>query len=276
MLQLARDKKHLGVKAGMLALLHTWGQNLMYHPHLHCLVPAGGLSPDGETWVNSSQKFFLPVKILSRLFRGKFLEVVKQAFAQGKLKCLGNLSWIDTDQRLNAFLRPIYQQEWVVYAKEPFGGLDQVIGYLGRYTHRVAIANERIINVKNDQLSFRYKDYRDHNSEKVLTVDTQEFIRRFLLHILPHGFHKIRYYGILANKNRKTDLRTARKAIGQTPAKPLSKLTFLQYCKQYLGKDFLICPACKKGKMIPIQIIPPISRAPPIPTHKKQSCLTSA
>ena len=275
-IQLAKEKKYLGAKAGMLAVLHTWGQNLMYHPHLHCLVPAGGLSLDGKTWINSSPKFFLPVKVLSRLFRGKLLAGIKQAFKDGKLTCLGNLAWIDTEKKLNDFLRPIYRKEWVVYAKEPFGGIEQVIGYLGRYTHRVAIANERIIKVENDQVCFQYKDYQDQNREKVLTLDAQEFIRRFLLHILPLGFHKIRYYGILANKNRKTDLRTARKAIGQAPAKPLSKLTFLQYCRQFLGKDLLICPACKKGKMITIQIIPPTSRAPPIPTHKKQPCLSSA
>ena len=270
-MQLARDPKHLGVKAGMLTVLHTWGQNLIYHPHLHCLVPAGGVSLDGNRWIDSRSTFFLPVKVLSRLFRGKFMAALKQAFRQGRLTLGGEMAGIDTEKKLNNFLRPIYQKEWVVYAKEPFGGLEQVIGYLGRYTHRVAIANERIIAIEEGRVRFRYKDYQEQGKQKVMALKPEEFIRRFLLHILPKGFHKIRYYGILASRNRHTDLKVARKTIGQVQPQAPIKLTYRQYYLKIWGRDLSDCPCCSSGKMRTVLLIPPTSRAPPIRLPAKKT-----
>lgn len=261
-IQLGKEKKYLHARTGMLAVLHTWGQNLMYHPHLHCLVPAGGLSLDGQKWVHSRRKFFLPVKVISRLFRGKFLAALKQAFKKGELSCPPSLQWTADLKAFNAYLRPIYNKEWVVYAKAPFGGPHQVINYLGRYTHRVAIANERIVKAENDTVSFRYKDYADQARQKVMTLQASEFIRRFLLHILPRGLHKIRYYGLLATRNRKTLLEKARELLGQSPIEPSAKLSWQDLLLRLTGIDPLQCPCCKKGQMHTKQLLQP-ARAPP-------------
>ena len=245
-----------------MAVLHTWGQNLMYHPHLHCLVPAGGLSPDGEKWIASRRKFFLPVKVMSRLFRGKFLAGIKKAFEEGKLKCLGKLQHIEDLGDLNHFLRPLYRKDWVVYAKAPFGGPEQVIGYLGRYTHRVAISNHRILKVADGRVSFRYKDYQDQNKQKVMNLAVEEFIRRFLLHILPRGMHKIRYYGLLATRNRKTLLAKARSMLGQSPIQHPPKEPWHTRLERLTGIDPLCCPKCKQGNMKTKLLLQP-GRAPP-------------
>ncbi|MCL4166781.1 UNVERIFIED_CONTAM: hypothetical protein GTU68_007802, partial [Idotea baltica] len=263
LVELGKDKKYLHAQVGLMAVLHTWGQNLMYHPHLHCLVPAGGLSFNGKKWVKSRRKFFLPIKVVSRLFRGKFLALLKKAFKRGKLKLLGKLKHIEDIKTLNDYLRPIYRKEWVVFAKPPFGGPEQVINYLGRYTHRVAISNERILKLENDRVSFGYKDYKEGAKKKVMTLDAQEFIRRFLLHILPRGFHKIRYYGLLATRNRKTRLPQARKAVGQTPFQPSVKLHWYELLQKITGIDPLLCPKCKKGRMNHKQLLLPQLRAPP-------------
>ena len=264
LVQLGKQKKYLGAQIGLMAVLHTWGQNLMYHPHLHCLVPAGGLSLDGKKWVNSKAKFFLPIKVVSKLFRGKFLALLKKAFKQGELKFLGRLSYIQQTKTFNDFLRPIYQKEWIVFAKPPFGGPEQVINYLGRYTHRVAIANERIMGLENDQISFVYKDYKNGAKKKVLTLEAHEFIRRFLLHILPKGFHKIRYYGLLATRNRKTKLNQARKLLGQQPLQKPQKLPWYLILEKVMGINPFQCPKCQKGRMKQVQLILPNQRAPPI------------
>ena len=260
--QLGWQEKYLHAQTGLLAVLHTWGQNLMYHPHLHCLVPAGGLSLDGKTWIASRRKFFLPVRVMSRLFRGKFLAGIKAAFEQDKLTWPA-VAPVRDIKALNDYLRPLYGKEWVVYAKPPFGGPQQVIGYLGRYTHRVAISNDRLLKVEQDQVSFAYKDYADQHKAKVMTLDASEFIRRFLLHILPPKFHKIRYYGILATRNRKTRLAQARSLLGQAAVQPLPKRTWQQLLTQLTGTDPLACPRCQQGRMQSQYLLPPLGRSPP-------------
>ena len=201
LLTIARDPQHLGAEIGFFAVLHTWGQNLHLHPHLHCVVPGGGLSPDGE-WKACLPGFFLPVRVRSRLFRRLFLEALEKAYADGQLQFFSDLEpWRDPSA-FAQFLAPVRQTEWVVYAKPPFGGPPQVIEYLGRYTHRVAISNQRLVALPDGQVSFRWKDYRHPEQPKVTTVSAEEFIRRFLLHALPPGFQRIRYFGLLANCQR--------------------------------------------------------------------------
>lgn len=196
---IAADPRHLGAEIGLIAVLHSWGQNLHHHPHIHCIVPGGGLSPDGSRWISCRPGFFLPVRVLSRLFRRLFLEELRTAFQVGKLSFFGDLALL---AKCDAFARMISKarsREWVVYAKPPFGGPSQVLAYLGRYTHRVAIANSRLISIEDDRVAFRWKDYRRGGRTKVMTLDAHEFVRRFLLHTLPDGFHRIRHYGFLAN-----------------------------------------------------------------------------
>ena len=198
LLTIARDPQHLGAAIGFFAVLHTWGQNLHLHPHLHCVVPGVGLSPDGE-WKACLPGFFLPVRVLSRLFRRLFLEALEKAYADGELQFFSDLEPLREASAFAQYLAPVRQTEWVVYAKPPFGGPPQVIEYLGRYTHRVAISNQRLLALAEDQVSFRWKDYRHPEQQKVMTVSAEEFIRRFLLHALPPGFQRIRYFGLLAN-----------------------------------------------------------------------------
>ena len=191
---IAADPKHLGAEIGVVAVLHTWGQTLHHHPHLHCIVPGGGLSPDGTRWVACRPGFFLPVRVLSRRFRELFLERLQAAFEAGELRFFGALAELGRARRLRRAPRALRAVEWVVYAKPPFGGPEQVLAYLGRYTHRVAIANSRLIRLADGEVDFRWKDYRHHGKTKVMTLAADEFIRRFLLHTLPDGFHRIRHY----------------------------------------------------------------------------------
>ena len=197
---IAADPRHLGAEIGFVAVLHTWGQNLQHHPHVHCLVPGGGLSSDGTRWVSCRPGFFLPVRVLSRLFRRLFLEKLGAAFEAGKLGFFGALAGLADRAVFARRLAELRRREWVVYAKRPFAGPAAVLAYLGRYTHRVAIANSRLVALAGDQVSFRWRDYRHHNKNKVMTLAADEFIRRFLLHALPDGFHRIRHYGFLANR----------------------------------------------------------------------------
>ena len=263
LIQLGKEKKYLHAQVGLLAVLHTWGQNLMYHPHLHCLVPAGGLSLKGDKWKKSRRRFFLPVKVISRLFRGKFLAAIKEAFKKGELSCIGKISYITDLKKLNDYLRPVYQKEWIVYCKAPFSGPEQVINYLGRYTHRVAISNDRIIKLEKGKVNFSYKDYADGAKRKYMSVEADEFIRRFLLHILPKGLHKIRYYGLLASRNRKTRLAKARKLLGQAPILPKEKLPWFVLMEKLTGINPFQCPCCQKGKMRYKHKLLPRQRAPP-------------
>ena len=195
LLEIAADPRHLGAEIGFLSVLHTWGQNLQHHPHVHCVVPAGGLSPDHQRWVHPRYAFFLPVKVLSRVFRGKFIAALKRAFKQKKLKFPGSVKRLADRKAFDAFLRPLFRHDWVVYAKRPFGGPQHVLHYLARYTHRVAISNHRIINVADGKVTFRWKDYAHNGKQRLMTITAEEFLRRFLLHTLPRGFVRIRFCG---------------------------------------------------------------------------------
>jgi len=200
--EVARDPRHLGADIGFLSVLHTWGQNLLHHPHLHCLIPAGGLSSDGTQWIHPHYPFFLPVGVLSRVFRGKFVAGLKLRFRQRQLTFAGTLKPLESEPAFRSFLRPLFRQNWVVYAKPPFGGPHHVLGYLARYTHRVAITNHRLVAFEQNQVTFRWKDYADGNKNRMMTLSSQEFLRRFLLHVLPRGFVRIRSFRFLANRHR--------------------------------------------------------------------------
>jgi hypothetical protein len=202
LLEVAANPQHLGAEIGFLSVLHTWGQNLLHHPHVHCIVPAGGPSPDHQHWIHSRQRFLLPRKVLRRVFRGKVADGLKQAFERGQLRFPGSLKAIRTRKAFAAFLRPLFRKNWVVYAKAPFGGPEHVLHYLARYTHRVAISNHRILNVADGQVTFRWKDYAQGGQQRRMTVTAEEFLRRFLLHVLPKGFIRIRFFGFLAARRR--------------------------------------------------------------------------
>jgi hypothetical protein len=214
---IAADPKHLGTEIGLVAVLHTWGQTLQHHPHIHCVVPGGGPSLDGTRWIACRPGFFLPVRVLSRLFRRLFLAELRAAFAAGELGFFGAVAELAEPAAFARWLNELRQVEWVVYAKPPFGGPEQVLAYLARYTHRVAIANSRLVSMSDGQVAFRWKDYRRHGRAKVMTLAADEFIRRFLLHTLPDGFHRIRHYGFLANGHRAAKLALCRRLI-DTPA----------------------------------------------------------
>ncbi len=206
LIEVARNPKHLGADIGLLSVLHTWGQNLQHHPHVHCVVPAGGLALDGTRWLAASPRFFLPIRVLSRVFRGKFIAGLKQLVVQDKLQFHGSLQELAKPERFRQFLYQLYSNEWVVYAKPPFGGAEHVLHYLARYTHRVAISNHRLVAFKEDRVSFRWKDYAHGGKQKVMTVSTDEFLRRFLIHVLPKGLVRIRHSGLFANRRRAVSL----------------------------------------------------------------------
>ncbi len=234
-------RSRLGAQIGVIAVLHTWGQNLYDHPHIHCIVTGGGLSP--HRWISSKRKFFLPVKVMSRLFKGKLLSFLRKA--------------LDAD----TLLKNLYDKEWVVYCKPPFNGPESVIQYLGRYTHRVAITNHRIIGMENGKASFSWKDYSDGNRKKTMILDASEFIRRFLLHVLPDGFVKIRYFGILANRNRKACLERCRELLGVKPHTEDIPKTWQALLLEITGIDIGQCPLCH-GRMKAKETIP-CYRGPP-------------
>jgi hypothetical protein len=210
---IAADPKHLGAEIGLITVLHSWGQNLHYHPHIHCIVPGGGLSSDATRWISCRPGFFLPVRVLSRLFRRRFLEELRAAYDEGRLGFFGDLAHLTAAMAFSRQLAEVRRLEWVVYAKPPFGGPKQVLAYLGRYTHRVAIANSRLISMTDDRVTFRWRDYRHQGKAKVMALDAHEFIRRFLLHTLPDGFHRIRHYGFLANGHRARKLELCRRLL---------------------------------------------------------------
>ena len=261
---IAADPNHLGAELGFVAVLHTWGQALQHHPHLHCVVPAGGLSPDGQRWVACRPGFFLPVKVLSRLFRRLFLEQLTAAFDAGKLAFFSDLADLADPSAFARHVAPLRKANWVVYAKRPFGGPEQVLAYLGRYTHRVAIANSRLIGIEDGGVRFRWKDYRHHDKQKVMTLKPGEFIRRFLLHVLPDGFHRIRHYGFLANGRRAAKLETCRRLLAvPVPSKVVAAGAPDDYRDRHhrlTGHDLRRCPCCG-GMMAPLA---PIPRSPAI------------
>jgi hypothetical protein len=261
---IARDPKHLGAEIGFFSILHTWGQTLTHHPHIHCVVTGGGLRPDHTGWVHSRQRFFLSVRVLSRLFRRLFLEALQKAFEEDRLSFHGNLTPLAQPPAFDALLTPLRRREWVVYAKPPFGGPQQVIEYLGRYTHRVAISNHRIKNVENGQVTFQYKQYRaeDGQQSREMTVSAEEFIRRFLLHTLPPGFQRIRHYGLLASRTKQANLALCRQflntpAISAPPAGETNKAV-----RDLLLAPLLRCPQCHIGVLARIQFLPPATGPP--------------
>jgi hypothetical protein len=256
--ELTEDPKHLGAEVGFIAVLHTWSQTLMDHPHLHCIVTGGGLSPHGKRWVPCKGGFFLPVKGLSRLFRGKFLAYFKEAYEKGKLAFPGEIALLKEKSAFKRLVKDLYEQEWVVYCKPSFRSAEMVMDYLGRYTHRVAISNERLVKVEHGKVTFRYRDRSDNDTVKVMTLDASEFIRRFLLHILPDGFMKIRHYGILSNRNRKYKLAVCKKLLG-TPCRHENreKELWQDLLTRITGTDPRICPYCGKGKMVLKKVLNP-------------------
>ena len=213
LMEIAADPKHLGAEIGFLGVLHTWGQTLQHHPHIHYVVPSGGLSPDRQSWVRPRYPFFLPVRVLSRVFRGKFVAGLTQAFRGGKLQFPGSLKPLAEAKAFHSFLRPLFRKDWVVYSKRPFGGPEHVLHYLARYTHRVAISNHRIVNLADGKVTFRWKDYAHKSKRRLMTVTAEEFLRRFLLHTLPRGFVRIRFFGFLANRRRRELLPLCRRLL---------------------------------------------------------------
>ncbi|MBF8984900.1 IS91 family transposase [Lutibacter sp. B2] len=265
--ELSEDPKYIGAEIGFISILHTWGQNLMDHPHIHCIVTGGGLSIDGTRWISSKKGFFIPVKVLSRLFKGKFLYYLKEAYFNKKLKFVGLINELVKYNQFKTLVDALYEKEWVVYAKPPFKNAEYVIRYLGRYTHRVAISNHRIVKFEDGRVTFKWRDYKNHNKNKLITLDVFEFIRRFLLHILPHRFVKIRHYGILSNKNRNTKLKVCKEIFGV--ANNVSHTsnddeTWEDVFLRLTGIDYKKCPCCKNGHMMRKSKLEPRCYSPPI------------
>ena len=259
LLTIAADPKHLGAEIGFFAVLHTWGSNLLHHPHLHCVVTGGGLSANGSQWISCRDGFFLPVGVLSRLFRRLFLEYLLKAFDAGKLQFFSSLEPLRDRSSFLDYLAPLREAEWVVYAKRPFAGPEQVLDYVGRYTHRVAISNNRLLDIAEDKVTFRYKDYRHDAQQKTMTLEAEEFIRRFLLHVLPEGFQRIRYYGFLANRYREEKLARCRELLDMPAPEPPALEGPKDYRERYqelIGPSFGECPACHQGRMLVIEILP--------------------
>jgi len=257
---LTQNPKHLGAEIGFIAVLHTWSQTLIDHPHVHCIVTGGGLSPDGLRWIRCKGNFFLPEKVLARLFRGKFLAYLKQAYEKNKLVFPGKIAHLKEESAFKALLRRHYKQEWVVDCRPPFGNAEMVMEYLGRYTHRVAISNNRLVKLEDGKVTFRYRDRRDSDKVKQMTLDAPEFIRRFLLHILPDGFVKIRHYGLLSNRNRKDKLGLCKRLLGvdcREEGKEKRKESWQDLLTRVTGNDPRICPYCGKGRMVLKEVLNP-------------------
>jgi hypothetical protein len=258
---LAADPKHLGADIGVIAVLHTWGQNLQHHPHVHTIVPGGGVSADGSRWIAGRSNFFLPVKMLSARFRRLFLKELNKAYQDGRLKFFADLAALADAAVFARHLARLRGCKWVVFAKPPFGGPERVLAYLSRYTHRVAIANSRLLALEHGKVSFRWKDYRAGGAAKVMTLAADEFIRRFLLHALPDGFMRIRHYGLFANGQRTANLALARSLLAAAPPPAPPPHNARELLRALTGHDLAICPCCG-GPMVQIAILPR-SHAPP-------------
>jgi hypothetical protein len=251
-LTIAADPKHLGAKIGITAVLHTWGAALIHHPHVHMIVPGGGLSDDGSRWVRCRPRFLANVKVLSRLFRGRLLAMLAEAHGEGRLRFSGHIAALADRKTFKRSLAPLRRAEWIVYVKDPFGGPEQVLRYLSRYTHRVAISNRRLVSADDGGIAFRWKDYRIEGPDrwKTMTLAAHQFIRRFLVHVLPKGFHRIRHYGLLANTNRAESIARARELLGAAP-----RIVEPEEPKAPGGDEprVLPCPRCG-GRMIVIEV----------------------
>ena len=266
---IAADPKHLGAELGFFAVLHTWGQTLLHHPHLHCVVAGGGLSTDGSRWIACRPNFFLPVRVLARLFRRLFLASLEKAFDAKKLTFCGRLEPLGDRRVFLRHLAPARKANWCVYAKTPFAGPEQVLAYVARYTHRVAISNNRLLDIDEGKVRFHWKDYRNGNRQKTMTLQAQEFIRRFLLHVLPEGFQRIRYYGFLANRYREQKLARCRELLGMPAPEPTASKASMDYHDRYeelTGSSLWQCPVCHQGRMLMIEILPrsPLRHLTPI------------
>src|SRR5213593_1221897 len=264
---IAADPKHLGAEIGFFAVLHTWGQNLLFHPHLHFVVTGGGIAPEGDRWISCRPGFFLPVRVLSRLFRRLFLKLLQKAFDSGKLHFFSSLEALQDRKAFVRHLAPARKAEWVVYAMAPFAGPQQVLDYVGRYTHRVAISNDRLLDMENGEVRFRWKDYRDDNRQKTMTLKADEFIRRFLIHVLPNGFQRIRYYGFLGNRYRKQKLALCRRLLGMPEndapvAEPSSD--YRDRCEELTGSSLRECPLCHQGRMHVVGVLESVKKRPPM------------
>jgi hypothetical protein len=248
LLEIAADATHLGAEIGFFSVLHTWGQNLMHHPHVHCVIPAGGLSADHKAWIHPRYRFFLPRGVLASVFRDKFVDGLKQAYRRGELSLTGELQFLADRKVFLAFLRTVYRHHWVVDVKPPFGGPEYVLKYLAHYTHRVAISNHRLVSLTEGKVTFRWKDYRDGSKHKLMTLTVDEFLRRFLLHTLPRGFVRIRFFGYMANRRRARLLPTCKHLLEANPQQqPLPSET------TETGKQpTWLCPLCG-GPMVVIQ-----------------------
>jgi hypothetical protein len=255
---IGQDPKHLGAEIGFFAVLHTWGQNLMHHPHLHCVVPGGGLSADGKRWIACRPGFFLPVRVLSRFFRRRFLELLQLAFDRGEMEFFAGLQGLRDPKAFRTYLEPVRKKEWVVYAKAPFAGAQQVLDYVGRYTHRVAISNNRLLDIEDGHVTFRWKDYRNGDAQKTMTLAAPEFIRRFLLHVLPSGLQRIRYYGWMGNRHREEKLALCRQHLHmepkpQAPEDLEASTDYRDRVQALTGLSLSQCPNCRTGHMVTIE-----------------------
>ena len=259
-IELANDQKHLGARIGAIGILHTWGQNLMDHPHVHCIVTGGGISTDGGRWVSCRKGFFIPVRVMSALFRGKFLDLLKKCFTSDDLVLPGSISHLKQPGDFEIFRKQLYQKKGVVYCKPPFDGAKGVLQYLGRYTHRIAISNNRILTSRDGNVSFLWRDYADDNSQKTMTLKADKFIRRFLLHVLPSRYVRIRHFGLLANRNRNNAIAICRKILGsgKTVTKEDSRQeTWQEQLLRICGIDVNVCPVCQKGRMFRTALLLP-------------------
>lgn len=271
LLTIAADPQHLGATVGFFSILHTWGQNLLFHPHVHCVVTGGGLSPEDQ-WIASDPRFFLSVQVLSQLFRRLFLEALELAYQRGELEFHGSLHHLSEKQAFERHLQPARHVKWVVYAKPPFGGAEQVIEYLGRYTHRVAISNQRLLSFADGQVTFQYKDYRscEPQRSRQMTLSADEFIRRFLLHVIPPGFQRIRHYGLFSNRNRVRFIARCRELLIGARSPLLPDAAQLEQRLEVIVETVSHCPKCKVGVMVRIQELAPIrwpDLPPPMPMN---------
>ncbi len=262
LLEVARDPRHLGAEIGFFTVLHIWSQKLGLHPHVHCVIPAGGLSLDHTHWVKSRYRFFLPIKVLSRVFRGKFVAALQCAFRDGHLHFSGDLTRLAPPKIFASWLRPLFRKDWVVYAKPPFGGPEYVLQYLSRYTHRVAISNHRLVSFAEDQVTFRWRDSAHHNEQKLLTLSLDEFLHRFLLHVLPKGFVRIRNFGFLANRRRATLLPLGFQLLGAVQRSPTEQAA----STAHESSPLWLCPQCG-GPMVVLERLTAAQiqlRSPPV------------
>lgn len=266
LLETAADRRHLGARIGLLALLHTWTQTLQYHPHLHIVAPGGGLTVDRARWVGSRREYFLPVRVLSRLFRGKLLAELKRLHAAGELVCTGPLADLAGPRCFAEHLAPLYETEWVVYAKPPFGGPKKVLAYLARYTHRIAISNHRLLRFEGEEVVFTWRDRAHGDRQRTMRLHAHEFLRRFLLHVLPDGFVRVRSYGLLANRGRHETIARCREVLGAPPAESpagAEATSWRELLTRLTGNDPGRCPDCRQGSLLLVAEIPAQSRAPP-------------